>query len=92
MTSKETKRKPDNKGTDNESKESYLVLHNDSIHSFDYVISVLMEVCNHSYEQASQCTMITHYKGSCDIKKGVYKTLEPIKEALNQRELKATIN
>jgi len=92
MTSKETKRKPDNKETDNQSEESFLILHNDSVHSFDYVISALMEVCNHSFDQASQCTMITHYKGSCDIKKGVYKTLKPIKEALNQRELKATID
>jgi ATP-dependent Clp protease adaptor protein ClpS len=92
MTSKETKRKPEDRGTDSQSKESFLVLHNDPIHSFDYVINVLMEVCNHSFEQASQCTMITHYKGSCDIKKGLYKTLRPLKEALIKRELKATID
>lgn len=92
MTSKGTKRKPDNKETDNQSQESFLVLHNDNIHSFDYVITALMEVCDHSFEQASQCTMITHYKGSCDIKKGVYKTLKTMKEALIQRELKATID
>ncbi len=89
---KGTKRKPDNKETDNQSLESFLVLHNDSVHSFDYVINALMEVCDHSFEQASQCTMITHYKGSCDIKKGVYKTLNPIKEALLKMELKVTID
>ncbi|HCE56390.1 MAG TPA: Clp protease ClpS [Prolixibacteraceae bacterium] len=92
MTSKETRRKPGNKEHQEVSNDNFLMLHNDDVHSFDYVTKVLIEVCDHSFEQASQCTLITHYKGKCDIKKGGYQTLKPLKDALSQRELNATID
>lgn len=72
--------------------ENNLILHNDDEHSFDYVIKALMEICKHDYMQASQCTMITHYKGKCDVKKGIFSNLKPMKDALTERELKATID
>jgi len=92
MTSKETRRKPENREHQEVSEENFLVLHNDDVHSFEYVTSVLIEVCDHSFEQASQCTLITHYKGKCDVKKGSLKNLKPLKDALTLRELNATID
>ena len=62
------------------------------MHSFEYVTHALIEICEHSFEQATQCTMIAHYKGKCDVKKGGVKTLKPMKDALIQRELNATID
>ena len=92
MTSKETKRRPDS----GKQKETYgehsLILHNDEVHSFDYVIEALIDICDHDYEQAVQCTLITHHKGSCDIRKGKFETLKQMKDALTDRELNATIN
>lgn len=73
-------------------KENFLILHNDDTHSFDYVIDALIDICDHGYEQAEQCTLITHYKGKCDIKKGGFDALKPLKTALNKRELIATID
>jgi ATP-dependent Clp protease adaptor protein ClpS len=67
------------------------MLHNDDVHSFDYVIDALMDVCEHDFEQAVQCTMITHHKGSCDIRKGKIGTLRKMKNALTAMELSATI-
>jgi len=72
--------------------ERYLVLHNDNIHSFDYVIESLIEICEHDPEQAVQCTMLVHYKGKCDVKKGNFNYLSPMKRALNARQLEATID
>ena len=69
-----------------------LILINDEVHSFDYVIEVLMSVCSHSIEQATQCTMITHYKGKCDIKRGSLKELRSLRATLIDYELKAEIN
>ncbi len=92
MTSKETKRKPTEYFNENVDNDNILILHNDDIHSFEYVTIALMEVCEHTFEQASQCTLITHYKGKCDVKKGGFKTLKPMKEALIKRELNATID
>jgi ATP-dependent Clp protease adaptor protein ClpS len=70
---------------------SFLVLYNDEIHTFDYVIESLIEVCDHDEIQAEQCTMIVHYKGQCDVKKGTPDTLSPYKEGLISRGLKAKI-
>jgi ATP-dependent Clp protease adaptor protein ClpS len=72
--------------------ERFLVLHNDDHHSFDYVIEALVSVCEHDAEQATQCTLITHYKGKCDVKKGSFTYLSPLKKALTARELIATID
>lgn len=92
MTSRETKKKRIQKIKDNLAQENFLILHNDDLHSFDYVIDALIEVCEHGYEQATQCTLITHYKGKCDVKKGGFEALKPLKNALNERKLTATID
>ena len=92
MTSKETKRKPKENFDSGLANESYLILHNDDVHSFDYVTDALIEICEHSFEQASQCTLITHYKGKCDVKKGNVGKLKPLKDALVERDLNATID
>jgi ATP-dependent Clp protease adaptor protein ClpS len=43
--------------------EKTLLLLNDDVNTFDYVIDVLMKVCEHTFEQAETCALITHYKG-----------------------------
>ncbi|MCQ8757651.1 ATP-dependent Clp protease adaptor ClpS, partial [Escherichia coli] len=40
-----------------------LVIYNDDVNTFDWVIDTLVEVCGHTSEQAEQCTIIIHYKG-----------------------------
>jgi ATP-dependent Clp protease adaptor protein ClpS len=72
--------------------ENSLILHNDDIHTFDYVIESLVDVCEHSNVQAEQCTFIIHYKGKCDVKKGSYDFLKPMKDLLIVRGLNATID
>ncbi len=54
-----------------------IVLHNDEVNTFDYVIDSLIEVCQHSVEQAEQCTWLVHFKGKCTVKTGELKDLEP---------------
>jgi len=53
-----------------------IVLFNDDIHTFDFVISSLIDVCEHSLEQAEQCTFLVHYKGKCAVKTGEYDELK----------------
>ncbi|BAP31847.1 ATP-dependent clp protease adaptor protein clps [Chryseobacterium sp. StRB126] len=68
-----------------------LVLHNDDIHTFDYVIDSLIEICKHTWEQAEQCTMLVHYKGKCTVKTGSLDLLKPMHEKLLSRELTSEI-
>lgn len=69
-----------------------IVLFNDEVNTFDWVISCLIEVCEHSPEQAEQCAVITHYKGKCSVKSGSYAELEPRCTSLLERGLSAEIN
>ncbi|MCS3870042.1 ATP-dependent Clp protease adaptor protein ClpS [Chryseobacterium ginsenosidimutans] len=68
-----------------------LVLHNDDIHTFDYVIDSLIEVCKHTLEQAEQCTMLVHYKGKCTVKTGSIDILKPMHDKLISRQLTSEI-
>jgi ATP-dependent Clp protease adaptor protein ClpS len=72
--------------------ERHLILHNDDVHTFDYVIESLVKVCELEPVQAEQCTYLVHYKGKCDVKKGDLKFLRPYKQGLNERGLEATID
>jgi ATP-dependent Clp protease adaptor protein ClpS len=92
MTIREPKNIPTQDSNDEVLEEKFLILHNDDVHTFDYVIDALIEVCDHDFEQATQCTFLVHYKGKCDVKKGSRKELKPMKDALIERELNATID
>lgn len=69
-----------------------LVLHNDDVNSFDYVMEVLVDVCEHSVTQAEQCAMITHYKGKCEVRSGSVKEMKELHYRLISRGLKASVD
>ncbi len=75
----------------NAGEESVMVLFNDEVNTFDYVIENLIEVCHHEPQQAEQCAFITHYKGKCDIKSGSLTTLKLMKDILIERGLSVNI-
>ncbi|MDO6597582.1 ATP-dependent Clp protease adaptor ClpS [Oceanihabitans sp. 2_MG-2023] len=54
-----------------------IVLYNDDVNTFDHVIDTLIYACDHTPEQAEQCSILVHYKGQCTVKTGVYDELEP---------------
>ncbi len=68
-----------------------LLLYNDEVNSFDYVIECLVEICEHSYLQAEQAAWIAHLKGKCGVKEGSYEYLKPLKDALIAAGLSAVI-
>ncbi len=68
-----------------------LVLYDDPINTFDFVIESLIKVCKHDLLQAEQCTFLVHYKGQCLIKNGTFEKLKPMCEALLERGLTAKI-
>lgn len=73
------------------SAENKLVLFNDDVHTFDFVIEALVQVCGHEWLQAEQCAVIVHYTGKCIVKEGAFKKLEPMCTALLDRGLTAEI-
>jgi ATP-dependent Clp protease adaptor protein ClpS len=68
-----------------------LWLINDHFNTFDFVVVCLMELCGHTYEQALQCTFITHIRGRCDILRGLYPKLEISAATMRNRGLTVII-
>lgn len=68
-----------------------LIVWNDDVNTFDWVIETLVEVCRHSPEQAEQCALLIHTKGKYGVKKGTYEILKPMCEAICERLINATI-
>jgi ATP-dependent Clp protease adaptor protein ClpS len=68
-----------------------LIVWNDEVNTFEWVIETLMEVCGHSQEQAEQCAMIIHTKGKYAVKRGSYEELKPQCDAITDRGIGATI-
>ncbi|GAA4463522.1 ATP-dependent Clp protease adaptor ClpS [Nemorincola caseinilytica] len=68
-----------------------LVVWNDDVNTFDWVIASLVEICRHEHIQAEQCALIIHHKGKCGVKRGSFEELRPQAEALIDRGIQATI-
>ena len=68
-----------------------LIIHNDSVNTFDWVIETLVEVCKHTWEQAEQCAYIIHHKGKYAVKHGDFERLKPMKDGITERGIDATI-
>ena len=68
-----------------------IILYNDDVNTFDHVIETLIRVCNHTSEQAEQCSIIVHYKGKCTVKTGSLDELKPQCTQLLEAGLSAEI-
>ncbi len=81
--------KADNEGT---AEGKRLMLHNDDVNTFEFVIECLIEVCFHEPEQAEQCALIAHHKGKCPVKSGNLAKLKPYQREMTNRGLTVTID
>ena len=68
-----------------------LIVWNDDLNTFDWVIETLIEVCGHSAEQAEQCAIFIDAKGKYAVKEGKYDILKPQCDAITERGIGATI-
>ena len=68
-----------------------LVVYNDEVNSFEYVILTLIEVCDHTAEQAEQCTLMIHFKGKCGVKSGEFDELVSMRNEICRRGISAEI-
>jgi ATP-dependent Clp protease adaptor protein ClpS len=68
-----------------------LILHNDDVNTFEFVIRTLMDVCDHDQLQAEQCTLITHYNGKCGVKRGSWTELKDKQQIMSDLGLMVDI-
>lgn len=68
-----------------------IVLYNDDVNTFDWVIDCLVKYCDHDPVQAEQCAYFVHYKGKYAVKFGEKIKLKPICETLQEKGLSAAL-
>ena len=68
-----------------------LIVWNDEVNTFEWVIETLVSVCQHSHEQAEQCAYIIHFRGKYAVKQGDYDDLKPMCDAITERGIGATL-
>ncbi|HRX94228.1 MAG TPA: ATP-dependent Clp protease adaptor ClpS [Chitinophagaceae bacterium] len=68
-----------------------LIVWNDEVNTFEWVIETLVTVCGHSNEQAEQCAYIIHFQGKYAVKNGSYDELKPMCDAITERGINATV-
>jgi ATP-dependent Clp protease adaptor protein ClpS len=68
-----------------------LIIWNDEVNTFEWVIETLVEVCGHTPEQAEQCAYLIHYQGKYAVKNGSYDELKPMCDAITDRGIGATV-
>jgi ATP-dependent Clp protease adaptor protein ClpS len=85
------KTKPVHKGEELVNTYNDLILYNDEINTFEFVIESLVEVCGHDFEQAEQCALVAHFKGRCAVKSGNYEEMKSMSEELTLRRLTVAV-
>lgn len=68
-----------------------LIIFNDDVNTFDFVIESIVKVCKHELVQAEQCTWIIHHNGKCAVKNGAFDNLKPLQDAFCERGIDAKI-
>lgn len=68
-----------------------LIVYNDDVNTFEWVIECFIKVCQHSFEQAEQLSYIVHFKGRASVKVGTIAVLRPMKDSLCEKGLSAVI-
>ena len=80
-----------NKAGINPSSVYKLILHNDDVNSFEWVILCLISIMGFTPEKAESTAYTVHMKGACIIKTGSKDKLKPYKVSLEEQHLTLTI-
>ena len=68
-----------------------LIMWNDEVNTFEWVIETLVDICGHAPEQAEQCAWLIHSKGKYAVKNGAYDDLKPLCDTITERGIGATV-
>ncbi|MFM9951801.1 MAG: ATP-dependent Clp protease adaptor ClpS [Saprospiraceae bacterium] len=68
-----------------------LIVYNDDVNTFEWVIECFVDVLDHAHTQAEQLALLIHYKGKATVKTAPKRELMPKKDALIERGLSAVI-
>lgn len=65
-----------------------LIIYNDDVHSYAYIMACLIKFCNHTNVQAEQCALIANNNGKCHVKSGTFLDLYVISNTFETLNIK----
>jgi ATP-dependent Clp protease adapter protein ClpS len=68
-----------------------LILYNDDVNEFSYVVNCIIEILDCTDQQAEQLTLLAHYKGSATVKEGPEDYLAKLSALLKDKGLKSAV-
>jgi ATP-dependent Clp protease adaptor protein ClpS len=68
-----------------------LVIYNDNVNSYQYVMASLIRFCKHEPLQAEQCTLIANDNGKCFVKSGDFLEMFDLKNTFDKLDIKSEI-
>jgi ATP-dependent Clp protease adaptor protein ClpS len=74
-----------------ETKAYKLLMYNDDIHSFPYIMACLIRFCEQEPLQAEQCALLAHNNGKCSVKSGDFIELLEIHNNFERVNVKTEI-
>ena len=74
-----------------ETKTHKLVIYNDDVNSYQYIMASLIRFCKHEPLQAEQCAVIAHNKGKCSVKSGDFMDMFELKNTFDGLDIKSEI-
>lgn len=74
-----------------EHKTHKVVIYNDDVNSFEYVMACLIRLCKHEPIQAEQCALLAHMTGKCQVKSGDFLEMFDLKNTFDDLDIKSEI-
>ena len=74
-----------------EHKTHKVVIYNDDVNSFEYIMACLIRLCKHEAIQAEQCALLAHMNGKCQVKSGDFLEMFDLKNTFDDLDIKSEI-
>ena len=74
-----------------ETKTHKLVIYNDDVNSYQYIMASLIRFCKHEPLQAEQCALLAHMTGKCQVKSGDFLEMFNLKNKFDDLDINTEI-
>lgn len=74
-----------------EHKTHKVVIYNDDVNSFQYIMACLIRYCKQEPLQAEQCALLAHMTGKCQVKSGDFLEMFELKSTFDDLDIKSKI-
>ena len=68
-----------------------VIIYNDDVNSYQYIMASLIRFCKHEPIQAEQCAVLAHMTGKCEVKSGDFLEMFDLMNTFDGLDIKSEI-